>query len=105
MTALIIIDIILVILGIVILTGKGDFLIAGYNTAKKEEKERVNVQRLRWVIAGLLFLVTLILSIPPLIGAEDNVMANLLVPIFAIFVTIVAIILANTWCMKKITKQ
>lgn len=101
MTALIIIDIILVILGIVILMGKGDFLIAGYNTAKKEKKERVNVQRLRWVIAGLLFMITLILSIPCLIGAEDNVMANLLVPIFAIFVTIVAVILANTWCMKK----
>ena len=75
--------------------GKGDFLIVGYNTAKKEKKERVNVQRLRWVIAGLLFMITLILSIPCLIGAEDNVMANLLVPIFAIFVTIVAVILAN----------
>ena len=59
MTALIIIDIILVILGIVILMGKGDFLIVGYNTAKKEKKERVNVQRLRWVIAGLLFMITL----------------------------------------------
>lgn len=101
MTVLIIIDIIMMILGIVILTGKGDFLIAGYNTAKKEDKEKINVQRLRWVIAGLLFLVTLILSIPPLIGAEDNAMANILTPVYAIFVTIVAIILANTWCMKK----
>ncbi|MBQ3732053.1 MAG: DUF3784 domain-containing protein [Muribaculaceae bacterium] len=101
MTTLIILDIILVILGIVILTGKGDFLIAGYNTAKKEEKEKVNVQRLRWVIAGLLFMVALILSIPCLIGAEDNAMANLFVPICAIFATVVAVILANTWCMKK----
>ena len=45
MTVLIIVDIILVILGIVILTGKGDFLIAGYNTAKKEEKERKELKR------------------------------------------------------------
>ena len=101
MTVLIIVDIILVILGIVILTGKGDFLIAGYNTAKKEEKEKVNVQRLRWVVAGLLFMVTLIISIPCLIGVEDNAMANLFVPICAIFATVVAVILANTWCMKK----
>lgn len=91
----------MVILGIVILMGKGDFLIAGYNTAKKEEKERVNIQRLRWVVAGLLFIVTLIFSIPFFTGNGDNVMANLLVPIFTIYVTIVAIILANTWCMKK----
>ena len=101
MTVLIIVDIIMMILGIVILTGKGDFLIAGYNTAKKEEKEKVNVQRLRWVVAGLLFMVTLIISIPCLIGAEDNAMAILFVPICAIFATVVAVILANTWCMKK----
>ena len=34
---------ILGIMGLIILSGKGDMLIAGYNTASKEERERVNI--------------------------------------------------------------
>ena len=44
----------LLIMGIVILVGKGDNLIAGYNTASKEEKSLYNIKRLRGLIGGLL---------------------------------------------------
>ena len=44
----------LLIMGIVILVGKGDNLIAGYNTASKEEKSQYNIKRLRGLIGGLL---------------------------------------------------
>ena len=50
----IIIASIFVVLGIIVLAGKGDMLIAGYNTASKEEKEKVNIKRLRLLIGGLL---------------------------------------------------
>ena len=43
-------------MGIVILVGKGDNLIAGYNTASKEEKSLYNIKRLRGLIGGLLVL-------------------------------------------------
>ena len=43
----------LAVLGIIVLAGKGDMLIAGYNTASKEEKEKVNIKRLRLLIGGL----------------------------------------------------
>ena len=46
----------LLIMGIVILVGKGDNLIAGYNTASKEEKSLYNIKRLRGLIGGLLVL-------------------------------------------------
>ena len=46
----------LLIMGIVILVGKGDNLIAGYNTASKEEKSLYNIKRLRGQIGGLLVL-------------------------------------------------
>ena len=46
----------LLIMGIVILVGKGDNLIAGYNTASKEEKSQYNIKRLRGLIGGLLVL-------------------------------------------------
>ena len=36
---------------LLIVLGKGDNLIAGYNTATKEERTRYNIKRLRGVIA------------------------------------------------------
>ena len=42
------------IMGIVILIGKGDNLIAGYNTASKEERAKYDIKRLRGLIGGLL---------------------------------------------------
>ena len=42
-----IIALISVLMSIVIAIGKGDWLIAGYNTSSKEEKEKVNIKRLR----------------------------------------------------------
>ena len=42
------------IMGIVILIGKGDKLISGYNTASEEEREQYNIKRLRGLIGGLL---------------------------------------------------
>lgn len=47
MIVLIIVAAMLAIMGVVILAGKGDNLIAGYNTASKEEREKYDVKRLR----------------------------------------------------------
>ena len=54
MIVLFIVAAILLIMGIVVLIGKGDNLIAGYNTASKEEKSQYNIKRLRGLIGGLL---------------------------------------------------
>jgi hypothetical protein len=51
MIVLIIIAAILVIMGVVILIGKGDNFIAGYNTASEEERAQYNVKRLRGLSA------------------------------------------------------
>lgn len=53
------------IIGIVILIGKGDWLIAGYNTASEEERKKVNIVRLRIVMAIIYWLSTgFVLLIP-----------------------------------------
>lgn len=52
MIVLIIIAAILVIMGILILIGRGDNLIAGYNTASEREKAQYNVKRLRALSAA-----------------------------------------------------
>lgn len=100
MIVLIIISIVFIALGVLILSGKGDSLIAGYNTASKEEKKQVNIKRLRLVIAVILFSVVL-LCIPSLIGKEDSAIAHLVPSFCFIVIAFVGIILANTWCIKK----
>ena len=95
----IVIAIILVIFGVIILIGKGDFLVAGYNTASKEKKQKVNVKRLRLVIGGFLIIVALTLSLPFLIGNGEN--ARMITIITIVVMTIVCLLLANTWCIKK----
>ena len=42
----IIVIVFLILLGIILSLGKGSFLIAGYNTASKEEKEKINEKAL-----------------------------------------------------------
>lgn len=44
------------IISIVILIGKGDWLIAGYNTASEEERKKVNIVHLRIVMAIICWL-------------------------------------------------
>lgn len=43
------------ILGIVFLRGKGSFLIAGYNTASKAEKEKIDEKKLCRCVGELMF--------------------------------------------------
>ena len=88
----------LAILGIIILSGKGDNLIAGYNMASKEEKEKYDVKRLR-LIFGLLFLLLapscFLLTIKDIQGGQISFYVIVLVLI------IVSLVLANTWAKKK----
>ncbi|MBR5041706.1 MAG: DUF3784 domain-containing protein [Bacteroidales bacterium] len=88
----------LAILGIIILSGKGDNLIAGYNMASKKEKEKYYVKRLR-LIFGLL----LILLAPAcfLLTMEDTLSGQISFFVIVIVLITVSLILANTWAKKK----
>lgn len=94
----IIIALFFVVLGIIVLAGKGDMLIAGYNTVPKEEKEKVNIKRLRLLIGGLLVVIA---SLCFILDDNDNVSSGLIFTGIVVVLTIFVIILANTWAMKK----
>ena len=79
---------------IVLFIGKGDFLIAGYNTASKEEKEKCNIKRLRLIMGSCFILLSALLLFMGAIGPGLFMAATLLL-------VIMTIILANTWAMKK----
>lgn len=100
-TALIIVlsgvTLMMVFLAVVILTGHGDGLIAGYNTAKKEKREQYNMKRLRAVVAGLILFTMAFVWCVALI---DNKMVTLLGLLVLIAANIAGIYIANSWCKK-----
>ena len=98
MTAPILTTILFVPLILLILSGRGDNLIAGYNTASEKEREQFNMKRLRMVIGGILFLTIIAFWIPVLIGNQKFIIPMTI----ALFpMCFIGIILANTWAKKK----
>lgn len=83
---------------LIIALGYGDKLIAGYNTASEEERKKVNIKRLRGLVAGLLTFCAAIYWLPVIIGKEFPIFINSILIMIAALITV---ILANTWAKKK----
>ena len=89
----------MVAMALFILSGKGDGLIAGYNTASKEEQQQYNLKRLRAVVAVMILFVTAFIWY---VAWLDDTVAVLLGALPVLLIGLVAgIIIANTWCKKK----
>lgn len=98
MIVLMIVSVLLLIMGMVILFGRGDNLIAGYNTASKEEMSQYNIKRLRGLIGGMLILLAPLTVI--MLGRESMIwMSSYVVLNFVL--CIVVLILANSWAKTK----
>ena len=80
-------------LGVVILSGKGDWLIAGYNTASHEEREKYNMRRVRGVLGVLMFIVAGAVFLMQIMPEIYTILIAILLFILA-FITIGII---NTW--------
>lgn len=91
--------IVFLVFAFIFLMGKGDKLIAGYNTASEEEKKKINIKRLRILMAFLSVITAGFVSILPIIG--DNTQGQTGAMFVFIAVTVIFIILANTWAKKK----
>ncbi len=95
---IIIIAAILVVMGIIILIGKGDNLIAGYNTASKREKEQYDIKRLRLLIGGLLIVLAPMMFLTTLEPYYESLFAFVAL---SLILSAVVVALANTWAKKK----
>ena len=94
-----IIAVLFLVFAIVFLIGKGDKLIAGYNTASEEEKRKVDIHKLRILMAIISVITAGYVSILPVIGDNPQ---DQMVGVFVFFaITILFVILANTWAKKK----
>lgn len=96
MVVVIIVAALMVIMGILILMGKGDMLIAGYNTASKEERSKYNIKRLRLLLGVFLIIMALLLLF--LLG--DNVTYTSYFMLVTIIMVFILLVLANTWAKK-----
>ena len=88
-----------VILAVIFLMGKGDKHIAGYNTASEEEKQKVNIHRLRLLMAILSVITAVFCVSLPFVGREPT--NHLGVGFVFFLVTLIFVILANTWAKKQ----
>lgn len=88
---LIAITALLVVMGIVILLGKGDMLISGYNTASPEERAQYNIRRLRLVMGIGIIAVAGVVLLDAFLNLKWLIIATVL-PI-----SILIVILSNTW--------
>ena len=98
MVVLVIVALVCAVLGILILLGKGDNLIAGYNTASKEEREQIDIKRLRMLVGGLLIVLAPMIVL--MLGKESMESSWSFVDIVFVL-CIVVVILANTWAKTK----
>ena len=96
----IVFSILFIVLAIILLMGKGDMLIAGYNTASEEERNKIDIKRLRIVMVILMVITAVFCAILPLL-IGNNKTSQLAAAGLFIAITIVGIIVANTWAKKK----
>ncbi|MCB2290048.1 DUF3784 domain-containing protein [Clostridium sp. CS001] len=94
-----IIPIIFVVLGFILRSGKGSFLIAGYNTASKEEKEKYDEVALGKFLGNLLIAIAAIVLLTALSEIYSVTLFKFIVvaaPIMIVILVIGTIIYANT---------
>ena len=88
-----------IVLAVIFLMGKGDKLIAGYNTLSEEERKEINIHRLR-ILMAIVSVVTACFCILLSFIGED--LKSILAATFLfIIITFIIVILANTWAKKK----
>lgn len=105
------IDLLLLVLSIVLLCGRGSMLIAGYNTASAEEKRQYNTKKLCRSMGLTLLVITFgmagLIAVTYLVEFQmlwdETVLANAayLFVAFTLAAVIVEILYANTRCKKK----
>lgn len=91
----------LAMMSVMLLSGKGAWLIAGYNTASKEEKEKYNKKRLSKIVGGGMAIISVVLLF---MGIFENVLPASFGYVFLIIIiidVIAMLVLCNTVCKVK----
>lgn len=90
---------IFVVCGIFLLFGKGSWLIAGYNTASKEEKEKIDEKKLCKSMGVMLLMIAAIMGAIAYVNT-DAFAVKMIIPIF--IVVGLELLYANKFCNRKL---
>ena len=96
-----VIIVILAIISLVLLSGHGGGLIAGYNTASKEQKEKYDVKKLCRTIGGGIAVIAILLLVVALFQKVLPVSFAYILAGSILADIVGMLILANTVCKKK----
>ena len=88
------------VLSIVLLSGRGAFLIAGYNTSSKEEKAKYNKKKLCRVTGAGLFVITVLMFVMAKWNAVLPVWYLYIFGGVTLAVCVIMVVLLNTICKK-----
>ena len=88
-----------IVLAVIFPMGKGDKLIAGYNTLSEEERKGINIHRLRILMAIVSVFTACFCILLSFIG--EDLKSILAATFLFIIITFIIVILANTWAKKK----
>ena len=94
-----IVSLVFAAMAFVVLLGKGDFLISGYNTASKEEKDKFDIGRLRLLVFVMVMIVSIGVSLSALLEWGDVEMSIFVVVV--ILLSVISTVLANSWAKKR----
>jgi len=87
-------------IAITLISGHGSWLIAGYNTASKAEKEKYNERKLCRVMGIGMGLIAILLTITSLFYKQLPASFVYVLASFIVLDTVLIIILGNTFCKK-----
>ncbi len=96
-----VISILCFVLSILLIMGKGSFLIAGYNTSTKEQKAKYDKPKLCRVVGIGFLIISLILMVFTYYQFELPSYLNWIMPWGYLGTITITGILANTICLKK----
>lgn len=96
-----VIIILFLVMTVVLLSGRGGFLIAGYNTASREDKSRYDEKKLCRVTGGFMALATILITVQALLGDNPPDWYGRFMGIVIFGSVALLIILCNTVCRKK----
>lgn len=89
------------VLTIILLLGKGAFLIAGYNTASKAERAMYDEKKLCRVTGSGMGALAILMAISASFGYDKPSWIMWLLPLGIIVIVVVMLILSNTICKSK----
>ena len=93
--------VLMALLSVYLLSGRGSFLIAGYNTSSKEEKAKYDEKKLCYTVGGGLSAITVIIGLSTFYDFELPAVISWLMP-WGLFAVVAAImILSSTICKVK----